>query len=158
MPAVHCGACIQAVERALSGLDGVVSARVNLSTKRVAVRWTEGATPPIAETLDRLGYPPNLFDPEAGKDGTLAELIRAVAVSGFAAGNIMLLSVSVWSGAEGATRDLFHWISALIAMPALAFAGRHFLSLGLERTAAWAHEHGRPDRHRRLAGLRDEPL
>ena len=139
VPAVHCGACIQAVERTLSGLDGVVSARVNLSTKRVAVRWTEGATPPIAETLDRLGYPPNLFaDPEAGKDGTLAELIRAVAVSGFAAGNIMLLSVSVWSGAEGATRDLFHWISALIALPALAFAGRIFY-----RSAWSALRHGR---------------
>src|SRR5690606_31532554 len=61
-----------------------------------------------------------------------------VAVSGFAATNIMLLSVSVWSGAEAATRDLFHWISAFIAGPTLIYAGRFFYQ------SAWnAVRHGR---------------
>ncbi len=139
VPAVHCGACIQTVERALGRLDRVEAARVNLSTRRVAVRWHGEQVPPIVGTLASLGYPPNLFDETADKgDGTLAELIRAVGVSGFAAGNIMLLSVSVWSGAEGATRDLFHWVSALIALPALAFAGRIYY-----RSAWSALRHGR---------------
>ena len=139
LPAVHCAACIQTVEGALCALPGVDAARVNLSTKRVSVKWRDGALPPITSTLARLGYAPNLFDEAmAGKDGTLSELIRAVAVSGFAAGNIMLLSVSVWSGAEGATRDLFHWVSALIALPALFFAGRIYY-----RSAWSALRHGR---------------
>ena len=140
VPDVHCGACIRAVETALSKLDGVTSARVNLSTRRVTVRWRDGVAPPaIVETLSRIGYPPHLFDDaEAEKDRTLTELLRAVAVSGFAAGNIMLLSVSVWSGADGATRDLFHWVSALIALPALAFAGRIYY-----RSAFNALRHGR---------------
>ena len=139
VPGVHCGACIQTVERSLGALKGVENARVNLSTKRVSVRWRGDALPPLVETLARLGYPSNLFDEAAlTKDGTLSELIRAVAVSGFAAGNIMLLSVSVWSGAEGATRDLFHWVSALIALPALFFAGRIYY-----RSAWSALRHGR---------------
>ena len=139
VPAVHCGACIHAVEQELSRLHGVVSARVNLSTRRVSVRFEEGAPPPLSETLTRLGYPPHLFDDSAlESDRTLKELVRAVAVAGFAAGNIMLLSVSVWSGAEAATRDLFHWISALIALPALAYAG------GVFYRSAWsALRHGR---------------
>ncbi|TIU84166.1 MAG: nitrogen fixation protein FixI, partial [Mesorhizobium sp.] len=84
-------------------------------------------------------YQAHLFDPEIHeKDKTLSELIRAVAVAGFAAGNIMLLSVSVWSGAEGPTRDLFHWLSGLIAIPALAFAGGIYF-----RSAANALRHGR---------------
>ena len=66
----------------------------------------------------------------------------------------MLLSVSVWSGAEGATRDLFHWISALIALPALVFAGRIFFRSAWSALQPRPHEHGRADRDRRLAGLR----
>ncbi|MER9064058.1 cation-translocating P-type ATPase [Mesorhizobium sp. C280B] len=132
VPAVHCAACIQTIETAIGKLDRVEGARVNLSTKRVSVRWRGEEVPPFVATLGRLGYGAHLFDPEAdGKDKMLSELIRAVAVAGFAAGNIMLLSVSVWSGAQGATRDLFHWVSALIAIPALAFAG------GIYFRSAW---------------------
>ncbi|CAN5483075.1 cation-translocating P-type ATPase [soil metagenome] len=139
VPFVHCGACIRSIESTLSRLERIVDARVNLSTKRVTVRWSDGPTPPLVETLRRLGYPTHVVDESAsGKDGTLGELIRAVAISGFAAANIMLLSVSVWSGAEGATRDLFHWVSALIALPALIFAGRIYY-----RSAWSALRHGR---------------
>ncbi|GAA2855604.1 Cu2+-exporting ATPase [Aminobacter niigataensis] len=128
VPGVHCGACMTNIEAALGRLDGVDHARVNLSTKRVSVRWRENAgAPDIAEALGRLGYESHLFEQGADdKDETLAELIRGLGIAGFAAGNIMLLSVSVWSGATDATRDLFHWISALIALPALAYAGRIF--------------------------------
>ncbi len=138
VPGVHCGACIHAIETALSKLDGVESARVNLSAKRVSVRWREDAMPPIVESLNRIGYAAHLFDELAeGKDRALAELVRATAIAGFAAANIMLLSVSVWSGAEDATRDLFHWISALVALPALYFAG------GIFYRSAWnALRHG----------------
>lgn len=139
VPAVHCGACIQTIESGLARLAGVEAARVNLSTKRVTVRWRGETLPPIVATLARLGYAPTVFDEAEGqKDGVLTELLRAVAISGFAAGNIMLLSVSVWSGAEGATRDLFHWVSALIALPAMIFAGRIYY-----RSAWGALKHGR---------------
>ncbi|MER9745327.1 MULTISPECIES: cation-translocating P-type ATPase [unclassified Mesorhizobium] len=139
VPTVHCGACIQTIETALGKLDHVEAARVNLSTKRVSVRWRGDEAPPLVAVLGRLGYQAHLFEAEIdAKDKMLSELIRAVAVAGFAAGNIMLLSVSVWSGAEGATRDLFHWVSALIAIPALAFAGGIFFK------SAWnALRHGR---------------
>src|SRR5690606_37962552 len=139
VPAVHCGACIRSIEAGLGRLDGVEAARVNLSTRRVTVRWRGEAQPPIVATLARLGYAPTVFDePEGEKNRTLYELLVAVAVSGFAAGNIMLLSVSGWSGAEGATRDLSHWVSALIALPAMFFAGRIYY-----RSAWGALKHGR---------------
>jgi Cu2+-exporting ATPase len=57
-------------------------------------------------------------------------LLKCLAVAGFAAMNVMLLSVSVWAGNVSdmtqETRDLFHWLSALIALPAAAYAGQPF--------------------------------
>ncbi|NMG40642.1 cadmium-translocating P-type ATPase [Chelativorans sp. ZYF759] len=140
VPDVHCGACIATIEGALKHLEGMESARVNLSTKRVSASWRDGTPPPpIMSTLSRLGYRAHLFDPGAGdKDEQLSELIRALGVAGFAAANIMLLSVSVWSGADAATRDFLHIVSALIALPALVYSGRIFF-----RSALGALRHGR---------------
>ncbi|GGB02005.1 copper-translocating P-type ATPase [Brucella endophytica] len=133
VPDVHCGACIQTIERAMSKLDGIESARVNLSTKRLMVRWREDkAPPPVAETLRKLGYASHLFENDAGEDKAFWELIRALAVAGFAASNVMLMSVAVWSGADEATRDMFHWISGMIAAPTLVYSGRIFFR------SAWA--------------------
>ena len=128
VPGVHCGGCIHRIEKALNALPGIEAARVNLSSKRATIRWQADAPPPpFIETLQGIGYEAHLYDVKAdGKDNTLAELIRALAVAGFAASNIMLLSVSVWAGADPTTRDLFHWLSALIALPALAYSGRVF--------------------------------
>ena len=139
VPGIHCGACMQKIESALGRLPGVERARVNLSTRRVTIRWRAEAPPPFVETLNGIGYDAHLYDAAADAgDGKLRELTRALAVAGFAASNIMLLSVSVWSGADAATRDLFHWISAAIAFPALAYSGRIFF------VPAWqALRHGR---------------
>ena len=145
VPGVHCGTCITTVEGAVSALPEVVHARVNLSTRRVSVVWKEEVagrrTDPqaIAAAIAATGYDTHLFALGAeGDDRLRNQLIRAVAVAGFAATNIMLLSVSVWSGAEDATRDLFHWISAFIAGPTLIYSGRFFYQ------SAWnALRHGR---------------
>jgi Cu2+-exporting ATPase len=95
VPGVHCGGCIRTVETALAQLPGVVQARVNLSTRRVTIRWRDDAPPaPFIATLNAVGYDAHLF--EAGlqtRDDTQAELVRALAVAGFGASNIMLLSV-----------------------------------------------------------------
>ena len=133
VPAAYCGACISKIEGALRRQPGVEAARLNLSTKRVSVTFRDSVegrrTDPanLVAAIAAEGYQAHLFQDLAEAGDTLRnQLLVAVAVAGFAATNIMLLSVSVWSGAEAATRDLFHWISALIAAPALVFSGRFF--------------------------------
>jgi Cu2+-exporting ATPase len=127
VPAVHCAACIRTVERGLGKLPGVESARVNLSTKRVGVKWRGELAPQMIQALAGLGYPAHLYEAEQDKsDPELSRLIRAVGVAGFCAMNIMLLSVSVWSGADAETRQAFHWISAALALPALVYSGHVF--------------------------------
>jgi P-type Cu2+ transporter len=134
---IGCASCIGKIEDKLNGLAGVTAARVNFTLRRVAVDWREGALEPTAliETLSRLGYRAHPFDTHDGEAESASELkrlVRALAVAGFAAMNIMLLSVSVWAGNASditpETRDLFHWLSALIALPAAAYAGQPFFA------------------------------
>lgn len=140
VPGVHCGACIAAVERTLRKLPGIEAARVNLSMKRVAVTWRADGTPPdVIGTLRGIGYEAHLFAIERdARDPELARLVKALALAGFCAMNIMMLSVSVWAGADASSRKAFHLISALLALPALLYSGRIFYA------SAWsALRHGR---------------
>ena len=130
VPDAHCASCIRSIETALSALPQVSAARVNLTRRSVRVVFdpARGQPAQFADAIRRSGYHTYVLDPaqETTGDPALTELVRALAVAGFAAGNIMLFSVSIWSGANEATRDLFHWISALIALPAIAYSGRIF--------------------------------
>ena len=137
VPGIHCAQCIGAIEGAFKRVKGVEQARVNLSSRRVAVKWRGDEPPPIVETLRDLGYDAHLFADEELSDPQLTRLIRAMAVAGFCAMNIMLLSVSIWSGAEAETRQAFHWISAALALPALVYSGRIFFASGWSALRRW---------------------
>ncbi len=132
---VHCAACMARIEKGLGRIDGVENARLNLTTHRLAVDWQPERTNAgaVVDKLEGMGFKAHPFDPGAvrGRDDAHSrELLRALAVAGFGGMNIMLLSVSVWSGnvtdITPETRDLFHWISALIALPVVAYSGRPF--------------------------------
>lgn len=130
VPDAHCAACIRTIETGLGALPQVSAARVNLTRRKVRIVFDadKGQPSDFARAIRASGYHNYVLDPsqDTAGDPVLGELLRALAVAGFAAGNIMLFSVSVWSGADAATRDLFHWISAIIALPAIAYSGRIF--------------------------------
>jgi Cu2+-exporting ATPase len=142
VPGIRCAGCIRAIETGLGKLDSVASARVNLSMRRVRVLYdpAKGSVDAVLEGLSSLGYEARPYDTQAmteiDRDSAGRDLLVRLAVAGFAAMNVMLLSVSVWSGAEAATRDLLHWISALIALPAIAFSGVPFFRSALEALSA----------------------
>ena len=132
---IHCASCIRLIENALTANSDVRTARVNMSTERLSVTWqgTRERGDALAYQVTSLGY--KLYDISAKEGGSAAtdtekELLKAIAVAGFAAGNLMLISVGLWTTtAEAmgvATRELFHWVSALIALPTVTYAGRSF--------------------------------
>jgi len=134
---IACGACIDRIENAVKSLPGVREARLNYTNRRLHVAWADGAVQPaqILKVLEASGYHGHPFVPLRAEKDEAAEarrLTRCLAVAGFAAMNVMLLSVSVWSGnvtdITPETRDFFHWASALIALPAAAYAGRPFFA------------------------------
>ncbi len=84
--------------------------------------------PDLVGAIERIGFAAQPLTAAAltDQDKVSGGLLRATAVAGFASMNIMLLSVSVWSGAGGATRDLYHLLSAAIAIPTVAYSGQPF--------------------------------
>ncbi len=132
---VSCAGCMSKIERGLSAIPDVTLARVNLTDRRVALEWKRGDLDP-AGFIDRLAelgykaYPFETVHAEAVEADNSRFLLRCLGVAAFATMNVMMLSVPVWSGTVGdmmpEQRDFFHWLSALIALPAAAYAGQPF--------------------------------
>ncbi len=139
---IRCGGCVSTIERALSARGDVVAARVNLTMRRahLTLNAPDADPVPIIEALSALGFTATPADQSATDDAATdtegRALLRAIAVAGFGAANIMLLSVAVWSGAEDETRATFHLISALIAIPVVAYAGQPFFRSALNALRA----------------------
>ena len=138
VPGARCAACIGKIEKGLGQLPGVEAARMNLTARRVSVTWRGDEVPDMVAALEGVGFQSHLTGAQQDdKDPELSRLVRALCVAGFGAMNIMMLSVSVWSGADPQTRQAFHWISAAIALPCLIYSGRIFFQ------SAWsALRHG----------------
>jgi Cu2+-exporting ATPase len=130
-----CAACVWLIETVYAREPDVTDARVNLSSGRLVLKWN-GATEradALVGLVARLGFRLVPFDPGCLDDAHAreeADLLRATGVAGFAAGNVMMLSVAVWVGVDmgPATKDLLHWVSALIGLPCILYAGLPFYS------------------------------
>jgi P-type Cu2+ transporter len=132
---VSCAGCMSKIERGLSAIPDVTLARVNLTDRRVALEWRQGAVDParFIDRLAELGYKAHPFETESAEAAEAERsrfLLRCLGVAAFATMNVMMLSIPVWSGNIGdmmsEQRDFFHWLSALIALPAAAYAGQPF--------------------------------
>lgn len=132
---LQCGACVWLIESVLARDPRIAEARVNMTTRRLKLAWhgTSEDAGALAGRIEQLGYRLVPFDPAclaAAQDRTGRELLRALAVAGFATANVMLPAMAIWVGLFSdmgpATRALLHWLSAAIAMPAIVYAVRPF--------------------------------
>ncbi|HDK37730.1 MAG TPA: heavy metal translocating P-type ATPase, partial [Thiolapillus brandeum] len=158
---IHCAACVWLIEHTLNKLPGVLSARVNLSAKRLLLRWDNSRIKlsEIIGQLARIGYTATPFDPEAA-EGILKkqtrDLLFRITFAGFTMMNLLWVSIALYSGAdEGEYRSLFHWVGFTLATPTLFYSGWPFLKgawislrtghlgmdlpIALGATATWAY-------------------
>lgn len=132
---MHCPSCVSIIESALLKQDAVETARLNLSTRRLRVTW-RGASElgdRWVELINSMGYRAVPFDQKTAQTAEKKEekfLLTCLAVAGFASGNLMLMSIPLWTSDSmemgGATRTFFHWVQAAIAIPAIAYCGLPF--------------------------------
>lgn len=138
---IYCAACIQKIESALNAEDDVSHARLNFSTGRLAIEWAgdKSRADDFVQKIENLGYDVYPFDAAREESVINKEerfLLLCLGVAGFAAGNIMLLSVGLWTTTTETMgpvmREFMHWISAIIALPTILFAGRPFFRSALK--------------------------
>lgn len=130
---IHCAACVWLIERSLNRLPGILSAQVNLSGKRLLLRWDNNRIKlsGIIHKLSKIGYAATPFDPEAA-EGTIKKQNRAllfrIAFAGFTMMNLLWISIALYSGADkGEFKQLFQWVGFALATPTLFYAGWPFL-------------------------------
>ena len=142
---VTCALCIQKIEAALNAQSDVKTARLNFGARRLLIEWqgSPARANEFVQAVENLGYTIQPYDEKAAQEQSKSEerfLLLCLGVAGFAMGNVMLLSVGVWStSAETmgvATRDFLHWISAIIALPGILFSGRVFFRSALSALRA----------------------
>lgn len=138
---IHCAGCIQKIESSLAQDNNIKNVRLNFSTQRLSLSWSgdKNKANDYIHKVENLGYGVQPYDIETEKKETETQekfLLLCLGVAGFAMGNVMLLSVGVWSTSVEtmgmATRDLMHWISAAIALPTILFSGRPFFRSALK--------------------------
>ncbi len=140
---IHCAACVWLIETALQREQGVLAADVNLTGKKLRLRWDNQQTQlsRILQRLADLGYAAVPFDPETA-EGALAKRHRAMvyrmAFAGFAMMNILWVSIALYAGAaDDEFRNWFHWIGFALATPTLFYSGFPFLRNAVTGLKNW---------------------
>ncbi len=129
---IHCAACVWLIERRLADEPGVLLANVNLSAKKLHLKWDnrQAKLSAILQALGQIGYAAVPFDPEAA-EGQIKkhnrQLLFRLGFAGFAAMNLMWISIALYTGAdEGKFKELFYWLGLGLATPTLLYSGYPF--------------------------------
>ncbi len=136
-----CASCVRRVERAIGKLPGVLSASVNLSTEKVAVRYLPEVVSlaRVREAVKDAGYEPIDLDegPAVAVDDEAGRRLRRALIFA-AAFTIPLFVIAMGKMLPGVGHLMtgvlpergWMWIEWLLATPVQFYAGRRFYSGG----------------------------
>ncbi len=129
---IHCAACVWLIENSLQAMPGIEEARVNLSGRRLHVKWDNGRLKlsNIIQQMGQIGYAGVPYDPETAEGALKREnrhLLYRMAFAGFTMMNLLWISIALYSGADkGEFRSMFHWVGFVLATPTLIYSGYPF--------------------------------
>lgn len=130
IPGIHCAACVWLLENLHRIAPGMGTSTVDFPARSVTLDFDprEIGLDRVAETLASLGYAPQLNLATLGKPArprANRALWMRMGVAGFAAGNIMMMSIATYLGLEADTPGLgvfFRWLSLALSLPVLFFS------------------------------------
>ncbi len=132
---ITCAACVWLNERHISGLPGVLEVQVNYSSHRAWLRWDSSCIKlsEILQAIQAIGYRALPYNPEqqqAFNDRERRTQVRRLAVAGLFGMQVMMVSISLysgaWSGMEENFETLFRWLSLGLTLPVLFYSATTF--------------------------------
>lgn len=131
---IHCSSCVWILERLpMDHPEHVARATLNLGQSILEVQLRPGARiSDVPRWLQDLGYTAhrveNAAEAQRHEDAENRARLIDVGVAGALAGNVMLMSIPLYSGISGALQGLFEWISLGLAIPSVFYSGRSFFT------------------------------
>jgi Cu2+-exporting ATPase/Cu+-exporting ATPase len=128
---VHCVACLWLIEKLPDIVPNVHEIRLNLGQGECTVTLEKGGRfADVAHQIQAFGYVPHPLQADQSSQDIQQKAYKKqlyrLGVSAVGAGNIMLLSVSLYSGATGNFATLFEWLSAALCFPIIFYSGQPF--------------------------------
>ncbi|MFT5886733.1 MAG: Cu+-exporting ATPase, partial [Arcticibacterium sp.] len=137
LPDVHCSSCVWLLENLHKVKEGVISSRLNFTKKRLEIGYNPAFTDlkEIVELLATLGYEPLITLDNSTKEipKKSNRLLKQIAVTGFCAGNIMLLSFPEYfnldldNAIDSQYQTLFLYLNAVLALPVYFYGSWDYL-------------------------------
>ena len=132
---VRCAACVWLNERHVARLPGVLSFQANYATSRAQLVFDARrvALSAILQAIEAIGYHAVPYTPDAEQAALARERkrrLRELGVAGVFGMQVMMLAEALYAGAffgiEPEFRVFFSWLSLLLTLPVLLYAGAPF--------------------------------
>ncbi len=123
---VHCAACLWLIEKLPQYIANIHSARLHMGDNTLTLVLKEGGCSQALQQLQKWGYRPHPIrsgaDAEIWRKKNYQKDLSRLAVAAFSAGNIMLISVCLYSGVTGGLARYFEWTSLVVILPSLLYS------------------------------------
>lgn len=128
---IHCANCMFRIESLANSIGSLESLRVHMGDHTAqAIVENQGSMAKVVQAIRDLGFIPHPVLDEQKKGSQLNRenrtLLMRLGIAGAMTANIMLLSISIYGGAEGELALSFHWISLALFLPVLIYSAQPF--------------------------------
>lgn len=141
VPSMHCSSCVYLLENLYKLDKGVIKSTVNFPKKEVEIIYKEAETSlsKIAELMASIGYEPHVsleqLDKKENKHNR--SRIYKIGISGFAFGNIMMLSFPEYFSLgnffdQNHFTSYFGYLNIVLSLPVFFYAANEFFESGIK--------------------------
>jgi len=132
---MHCAACVWLLENYLLRQPGIDSAHVNLNEQRAQIVFApaQQKLSAICRTITDIGYRPQPYTSDRVdllRRDENKRALRHLGVAGIGMMQVGMCAIGLYAGAiegiEPIYRDFLRWISLLVSIPIVAYAGQSF--------------------------------